>query len=124
MGSGVYHLAIADTEASRIQGLSGVEKLRPNGGLLMKFDEDNLHGIWMKDMNVPLDILWLDKDKKIIYIVKNATPEMSTDRIFTPKNPARYVIELAAGSVTKSAIRTGETAVFDENQKSMGIVWR
>ncbi len=108
-----YELWIADTEAERVQGLSGVERLDPNGGLLMDFEADGAWGIWMKDMKVPLDIIWLDANKKIVYIVKNASPELSTDTVFTPKNPARYVIELPAGSVDKAAINQNSKVVFD-----------
>lgn len=114
MGGGVYQVWVADTEAERVQGLSGVEQLPLNGGLLMKFESDSAWGIWMKDMQMPLDIIWLDKDKKVVYIVKNASPESSTDVVFAPKQPARYVVELPAGSVDKAAIQTGAKATFDE----------
>lgn len=121
LGSGVYHLWIADTDTELSQGLSGVETLRGDGGLLMKFDSDNTWGIWMKDMKVPLDIVWLSSDKKVVYTVKNASPELSTDVIFTPKTKARYVIELPAGGVDKAGIKTGDQATFDENDA--GSLW-
>jgi len=121
MGSGVYHLWVADTEAERIQGLSGVDKLSMNGGLLMKFDSDSAWSIWMKDMKIPLDIIWLNKDKEAVYIVKNASPELSTDTTFTPKKDARYVIELPAGGVDQAAIKTGMTATF--NESNTGGLW-
>lgn len=121
MGSGVYHLRVADDEAERTQGLSGVTKLGPNEGLLMKFEGDALWGIWMKDMKIPLDIIWLDKNKQVIYIVKGATPEHSTLTTFEPKTPARYVIELPAGGVDQAAIKTGTVADFDENDA--GSLW-
>lgn len=114
IGSGVYSVLVADTEAERVQGLSGVESLPPNGGLLMKFEEDGRPGIWMKDMHLPLDIIWLDKDKKVVYIVKNATPKTATDVVYAPKHDARYVLELNAGSVTSAAIKMGTVAEFDE----------
>lgn len=86
-------------EPSRNLGAFGVDSLKPNGGLLMVFDSDGTWGIWMKDMKVPLDILWLDANKKVVYIVKNASPEARDVATFTPKEPARYVLELLAGSV-------------------------
>ena len=114
MGSGVYHLWVADTESERVKGLSGVDKLSTNGGLLMKFDTDGTWGIWMKDMKVPLDIVWLNKNKEVIYIVKNASPDLSTTTTFVPKSDARYVIELPAGGVDQSGIKTGMVATFNE----------
>lgn len=112
LGSSVYSLRLADSEDERVKGLSGVNKLGPNEGLLMQFDTDDTHDIWMKDMNIPLDIIWLDSDKKVIYIVKNAPPEDPVTTIFEPKSDARYVIELPAGSVTKAGIKTDSLAEF------------
>lgn len=121
IGSGVYNLQIADTPTELAQGLSGVSELRGDGGLLMKFEHDNTWGIWMKDMKIPLDIIWLSSDKRVVYTVKNAGPELSTDVTFSPKVKARYVIELPAGSVEKAGIKTGDQAVFDENDN--GEIW-
>ena len=116
IGSGVYNVWVADTEIERVQGLSGVEKLNPGGGLLMQFDSDGKWGIWMKDMKIPLDIVWLDNNKKVVYIVKNASPETSTMVTYTPLNDARYVLELEAGSVDKAGIHSGAIAKFDETE--------
>jgi uncharacterized membrane protein (UPF0127 family) len=113
LGSGVYALSLADTEDERINGLSGVEKLHLNGGLLLAFDKSDMHGIWMKDMNFSLDLVWLNEKKQVVYIVKNAPPEDPARTVYIPKNPALYVLELPAGSVKKSGIKTGDTANFD-----------
>lgn len=115
LGSGVYGLWVADEETERIQGLSGVEELPRNGGLLMIFDEDRTHGIWMRDMKIPLDIVWINKNKTVVYIVKNASPKLSTDIVFTPNSDARYVVELPAGAVQEAGIKTGMVADFNEN---------
>jgi len=79
----------------------------------MDFKEDGQWGIWMKDMKIPLDIVWLNKDKKIVYIVKNASPSLGTDTRFVPKEMARYVLELPAGTVERSALKIGTIAEFD-----------
>jgi len=112
LGSGVYSLWLADTNATRVQGLSDVDTLHMNGGLLIAFDSNNTHGIWMKDMNFSLDLIWLNSDKKVVYIVKNAPPENPARTVYTPKDPALYVLELPAGSVQKAGIKTGDTASF------------
>ena len=116
IGSGVYQVSVANTEAERMQGLSGVKELPKNGGLLMSFPEDSQWGIWMKDMYIPLDIIWLNGEKKVVYLVANASPELSTTKIFAPKDPARYVIELPAGSIQKAGIRKGMIAEFDDQE--------
>lgn len=119
VGSQPYRLIVADDDTSRVKGLSGVEELKKDDGLLMVFDEDDLHGIWMKDMLVPLDIIWLDANKKVIYIVQDAKPELSTDTIFTPRKPARYVVELPSGSVRQHGVRVGHEVQFNLEETSL-----
>lgn len=112
IGDGVYESSVAMDEKTREKGLSGVTSLKENEALLMVFPSDNEWRIWMKDMKVPIDIAWLNKDKKVVYIVKNASPENGQDASFTPKAKAKYVLELPAGSVDNAGIRMGESAVF------------
>lgn len=117
LAEGVFHLRVADNEAAREQGLSGVDRLLPNEGLLMAFETDGKWGIWMKDMKVPIDIVWLDSNKYVVYIVKNATPDLGTNKVFLPSRPARYVLELAAGNVQESGIKVGDSAYFELKEK-------
>lgn len=87
---------VADTEAKRTQGLSGRESLSYGAGLLMKFDEDGYPGVWMKDMNFPIDIIWIDKD----WIVRDVTPSVGPEtypQAFYPKEQIRYILEVPAG---------------------------
>ncbi|MES2630536.1 MAG: DUF192 domain-containing protein [Patescibacteria group bacterium] len=113
IGSGVYSLLLADTETELIQGLSGTESLEIDGGLLMDFGFDYTHGIWMKDMKYPLDLVWLDKSKTIVYVVRDAPPEDPVETVYSPGDNARYVIELPAGSIQKSDIKIGNKAEFN-----------
>lgn len=117
--SGIYHLWTAKTDGELYRGLSGVEKLPSNGGLLMDFTVDSNHGIVMRDMQVPLDIIWLDKNKKVIYIVKNAPPELGESKEFRSTEPARYVLELPAGGVKSSAIKLGDVAEFIDKESGI-----
>lgn len=119
IGTQPYRLAVADDDISRQKGLSGVTELGKNEGLLMVFDTDEKHGIWMKDMLIPIDILWLDSNKKVIYIVQDAQPELSTSEVFAPNKPARYVIELASGSAKQHSVRVGHEIQFDHNETSL-----
>jgi uncharacterized membrane protein (UPF0127 family) len=115
LGDGVYTTRVASNEADRQKGLSGTYSLGDDQAMLFVYESEGKWGIWMKDMNYPIDIVWLDKDKKVIYIVKNADPSSYPYETFTPKENAKYVVELKAGSVGKKAISIGKKAVFDEN---------
>lgn len=116
IGDGVFNTQVAKTPSEREKGLSGTRNLRTDQAMLIVFDYDDKWSIWMKDMNYPIDIVWLDKDKKVVYIVKNAPPESYPDERFTPKQEARYVLELPAGTTSKKAIKIGTEAKFDENR--------
>lgn len=112
VGSGMYHVWLADNEVKRSEGLSGVEKLKINGGLLMDFQGNGFWGIWMKDMKIPLDIIWLDANKKVVHIEADVSPNLGTSKVLTPKSLSRYVLELPAGSAKKAGIRLNEVADF------------
>ena len=116
LGDGVFNAKIANTQSAREKGLGGVAVLGPKQALILEFPSDDKWQIWMKDMKIPIDIIWLDKDKKVIYLVKNASPDTSTDLIYTPKTAARYVVEVPAGTIESKTIRTGRAAVFDINE--------
>lgn len=115
LGDGVFLTQVAKTPTAREKGLSNTQSLRDNEGMLFVFDHDDKWAIWMKNMNYPIDIVWLDKDKKVVYIVKNAPPESYPYESFVPKQEARYVVEVPAGTVAKKSIVIGGQAGFDEN---------
>lgn len=89
-------IAIADTDAERIRGLSGQITLPPNQGMLFIFESDDYYAIWMKDMNFPLDIYWLNTEGVVVDMRTNVAPETYPD-VFRSKRPARYVLEMPAG---------------------------
>ncbi len=112
INSAVYNLRLADSEAELEKGLSGVGALDSDGGLLMQFTVDNRWGIWMKDMKIPLDIIWLDSAKRVVYIEENVSPQLGTSKIMEPAVPTRYVLELSEGSVKNAGIQVGQQAEF------------
>ncbi|MDB5176652.1 MAG: hypothetical protein JWN75_320 [Candidatus Saccharibacteria bacterium] len=107
-----YQLTIARTEADREQGLSDTESLPADHAMLFVFPTISKPGIWMKDMNYPIDIVWLDTDKKVVYTVVGAQPS-SYPKIFQTDKDSRYVIELPAGTIEKTGIHRGDKADFD-----------
>lgn len=116
IGDGVFLARVAKTAAEREKGLGGTGELRSDQAMLFVYDTDDKHSIWMKDMKYALDIIWLDKNKEIVYIVKNAPPESYPYERFVPKQDARYVLELPAGTAGKKMIDIGAKVHFDENQ--------
>lgn len=111
IGSQLVHARVADTEASRQQGLSGTKSLSENEAMLFAYDYPTRPGIWMKDMHYSLDIVWLDSTKRVISIERDVSPE-TYPRVFLPQSDAQYVVELPAGFSQKHGLALGQTVSF------------
>jgi uncharacterized protein len=108
---------VADSPEEREKGLSGTKTLRPTAGKLFVFPDSGFWGIWMKDMSFSIDILWLNEDKSVVFIKEQASPD-SYPQVFTSRVPARYVLEVPSGSVSKHSIKLGDKAEFKVETKS------
>ncbi|HYG83369.1 MAG TPA: DUF192 domain-containing protein [Verrucomicrobiae bacterium] len=112
VGDAVIDAQIARSEQERANGLSKVSSLKANEGMVFVFDKDDLWSVWMKGMRFSIDVIWLDKDKKVVHIVKNISPD-TYPGTFKPKNPARYILEVPAGTVDAKNITIGKQASFE-----------
>jgi uncharacterized membrane protein (UPF0127 family) len=104
-------LAITDEE--RQQGLMFRQDIRENQAMLFIFEEEGLHSFWMKNMRFPIDIIWLDKDKRIIHI-EPKVPACQQDPCpsYSPGRPAKYVLELQSGCAEKHGLRLDDNLAF------------
>lgn len=107
VGETALIVKIADTEEARIAGLSNVPELKPKNGVFFKFETNDFHGIWMKDMNFAIDVIWIDKDYQVVHIEKNVSPD-TYPTVFKPKTKSMYVLETNAGFVEKNGIKIGD----------------
>jgi uncharacterized membrane protein (UPF0127 family) len=102
-------LALAQTAAERVQGLSGTSDL-PLDGMMFVFEEDGLYPIWMKDMQYAIDIVWLD-GTRVIDVAASAQPQPGVPddslRVYTPRGTADTVLELAPGRAQALGIERG-----------------
>lgn len=107
VGSAVINAELATTQAQQIQGLSGRAELATSTGMLFVFDRLDKWGIWMKDMNFPIDVIWISDDLKVNYIVENMLPS-SYPKAYEPDALARYVLEVPVGTVKSNGIVVGQ----------------
>ncbi len=99
-------LAVADTDAARELGLGGRASMPDDEGMLFVFPEAGHYPFWMKGMEFPLDIVWVDSNWKVVYL----KPDIATStypEFFVPQTQAQYVIELNAGAAARAGIREG-----------------
>jgi uncharacterized membrane protein (UPF0127 family) len=104
-------LAVSDEERAR--GLMFREKILPDQGMLFVFEEEGLHSFWMKNTLIPLDMIWLDSDKRIIHIEADVPPcREDPCPSYGPAVPARYVLELKAGEARTNRLKAGDRLQF------------
>ncbi len=110
---GAVTLEVAATPHQRNLGLMFRPTLADDRGMLFLFPASDRHAIWMKNMLIPIDILWLDEERRILHIEANVPPcRQEPCLIYQPPQPARYVIELAAGAAARADLRNGTTLPF------------
>lgn len=93
------------------RGLSGTKSLSYDEGMLFVFEESGSRGFWMHDMAFPIDIIWLDQNKKVIGVTSDISPE-TYPNIFFPPGPVKYVLELNAGYAEENNIASGTILTF------------
>lgn len=110
---------LALTPVERAQGLSGRNELKENEGMLFIFDKPGRYPFWMKDMNFPIDIIWLapseggDLEAKVIYIKKDARPESYPNTYGPgPDQDTKYVLEVVSGFAEKNNLKAGDRVKF------------
>lgn len=108
---------VADSAEKRKKGLSEIDSLPLSEGMLFAFEKEEAYGIWMKDMKFAIDIIWMDKDKKIVDIAKNVAPEPGKKEreltIYKPQRASLYVLEVNAGLTQLHDLEEGDKVEFE-----------
>ena len=107
---------IADTEPRRVRGLMFQDQLPYDQGMIFVFDGPGNYSLWMLNMQFSLDMIWFDKDGKVVHIETDIPPcksalEIATCQSIVPEGEAVYVLEVTAGfvdqnNITKDSILT------------------
>ncbi len=89
---------VVDTELERVRGLSHKKFLVPGFGMLFILDVEGRSGIWMKDMNFPIDIYWFTKDQALDHALKDISPD-TYPNVFYSQGNVLYVLETRVGEI-------------------------
>lgn len=115
INSKCFNIEIAQTPEERQKGLMYRQSLNENAGMLFIFDKEGIYPFWMKNTLIPLDIIWINKDYKIVYIEKNIAP-CKTDPCpsYSPQKEALYVLEINSGLAEKYSFKVGERVILSQ----------
>ena len=101
---------IADTEAKRQRGLMFREQMAPTDGMIFLFDEPGNYPFWMKNTLIPLDMIWLDRDARIVWIAQSVPPcKADPCPSYDHKGQALYVVEVVSGFAKEHKLKVGDT---------------
>jgi len=107
------NVEIVDTNDLRMKGLSGREGLDTDTGMLFVFENQSVNNCFvMRDMKFSIDMVWLNEKKEVLNVSENVSPNTYPEEIFCPVSPAKYGLELNAGSATQAGITPGVTLKF------------
>ena len=104
---------VADTDELRQRGLAGRTEMDQRQAMLFVAGQGQELKIWMKGMQMPIDIVWLDAKKKVVHIEKEIWPDAEPHAVYRSPVPAAYVLEMKSGMAAESGIRIGTLARFD-----------
>jgi uncharacterized membrane protein (UPF0127 family) len=110
----VLELELALTPDEISTGLMFRPSLADDRGMLFLFDHPRLPAFWMKNMLIPLDLVFLDGTGTIVDVIADVPPCASDPcPNYPPSNPAQAVLEINAGSAASHGIEIGSTIVFE-----------
>lgn len=102
---------IADNDALRTQGLSGRKSLATNSGMLFIYPRAGIYSFWMKEMQFPLDFIWISGDT-VADLMKDVPAPETNDLLVLPtyqsNTPVDKALELNAGSIDRLTIKIGD----------------
>lgn len=117
LGDGVFRVRIASFDAEQRKGLGGVTKLGQEEGMLFMYENEGDYKIWMKDMKIPIDAVWLNSDRKVMHIETGLQPD-SYPKQYGPASRSQYILELSEGAVQRARIKTGQQMVYEDHRMS------
>ena len=114
----VFQVEVADTPAKRTLGLQYRKELADGRGMIFLFPAETQQSFWMKNTPLPLDMIFINAERKIVGIVEQTTPFSLDSRSVAA--PSQFVLEINGGLAKRHGIRPGDSVRF-ENISTNGV---
>jgi uncharacterized membrane protein (UPF0127 family) len=102
---------IARTEPERARGLMYRQKLEPGRGMIFLFEYPQRLTFWMKNTYIPLDMIFIGADKRVVYVEENAEPLTTSARGPTDED-SQFVLEVPGGWARAHGVERGVACTF------------
>ena len=107
----VFQVEVADTLAKRELGLQYRRELAADRGMIFLFPAPSVQSFWMKNTPLPLDMIFIGADRKIVGIVEQTVPFSLDSR--SVGAPSQFVLEINGGLSKRLGIRAGDAVRFE-----------
>ncbi len=102
-----FQVELALTNAQRAKGLMHRKELAPDAGMIFIFRDERMHSFWMSNTLIPLDIIFIKKNGRIVNIEAMAKPLDEGPR-YSSIEPSRAVLEIPGGRAKELGIKPGD----------------
>lgn len=111
-----FGVEVAVSPGEKERGLSGREFLAADAGMLFVYEEERVLSFWMKDTLIPLDIVFIDGERRVVD-VQTMEPELDVATrdltVYRSTEPARYALEVNAGVAEELGLMAGMVVEFE-----------
>ncbi len=108
-----FFVEVADTDQLREQGLMHRDHLASDRGMLFVFEREQIWAFWMKNTLIPLDVVWLDAEGRIVDVAEGMQPcETTPCPLYHPDHVSSFALEIAAGRYAEEGLQPGMTLSF------------
>jgi uncharacterized membrane protein (UPF0127 family) len=107
-----FMVEVVSTPEDMAKGLGYRKSLNQRQGMLFVFPNYSRQSMWMKNMNFPLDIVWLDENKTVTKIYENVQVCGASCESYSSFYKAKYAIELNAFDAARIGLEVGKTLQF------------
>jgi uncharacterized membrane protein (UPF0127 family) len=104
---------LAFTDETRAQGLMYRKSMPQDAGMLFLFPSLDQHSFWMKNTLIPLDMIWINDRKEIVYYVTATPCKKDPCDSYVPMQKAQYVLEVNSGFASKHHLKIGDKVEFN-----------
>jgi len=109
-----FEVELARTREEQAQGLMFRQSLSRDKGMLFIFPGEGIYSFWMKNTLIPLDIIWINENKEVVFISENILPcEKDPCPLFSSDKKSKYVLEINGGVSKEIGLKVGDKVESD-----------
>jgi uncharacterized membrane protein (UPF0127 family) len=110
----VIDVEVMISDQDRALGVMFRPSMPADHGVLLVFRGSGFHSIWMKNCRFPIDVIWLDEERRVVHVAENVPPcKADPCPSYEPLRRATYVLEVNAGQAREDEATVGATLSFE-----------